>query len=148
MMNVKPRLWAAAAVAGAALLTSGIGPASAQTAYDYNGRPVYGAPSRPLTVQRRYAPRPRIVAPIYNPYDGPQTVITAPLAAASTLVALPFRVINGVFPPYGNPGQDPRVLVGAPVHAAGQIAQLPFRAMQAPFGGWDYQPYELDYPAY
>ena len=141
MMKMRSRLWAAAAVAGAVLWTSGaVQPASAQPVYDYYGHPVYHAPSHPLTVQRRYAPRPTLVAPTYNPYDGPQTVITAPLAAASTLVALPFRVINGVFPPYGNPGQDPRVLVGAPVHAAGEIAQLPFRALQAPFGGWDYEP--------
>lgn len=130
------------AVAGALLLACGFAQsAAAQTAYGYNGDP-YAQPrvyhsSRALTVNRHYAP----VAPAYDPYRGPQAVVTAPLAAAATLVALPFRVVNGIFPPYGDPAQNPLVLVGAPVHAAGQVAQFPIRVLQAPFGGYDYQPY-------
>ena len=130
----------AALAAGALLLACGFAQsAAAQGAYDYNGNP-YPQPhvvyqgARPLTVVR-----PR--APAYDPYRGPQAVVTAPLAAAGTLVALPFRVVNAIFPPYGDPAQNPLVIVGAPVHAAGQIAQLPIRALQAPFGGFDYQPY-------
>lgn len=142
-MTITTRLRAGAALAGVALLGCAFAQtATAQQVYDAYGNPIYRrAPApyaRPLTVQRHYAPV--MVAPAYDPYRGPQAVITGPIAVASTLVALPFRVVNAVFPPYGNPGQDPRVLVGAPVHAAGQIAQLPFRAMQAPFGGADYIP--------
>jgi hypothetical protein len=147
-MRTTTRLCAAAALAGATLLAAATTQsASAQPVYDAYGRPVhrqarpYDPYGRPLTVVRRY-PRSGIVAPTYSPYDGPQAIVTAPLAAASTLVALPFRVINSVFPPYGNPGQNPLVLVGAPVHFAGEIAQLPFRAAQAPFGGWGYQSYD------
>lgn len=139
MTNTMTRLCAGAALTGAVLLASGVAQtASAQTRYDYYGRPYHTRQQavRPLTVAPHYA-RPALVAPTYSPYDGPQTVITAPIAAASTLVALPFRVVNGVFPPNA---PDPRVIVGAPVYAAGQVAQLPFRALQAPFGGWDYQP--------
>ncbi len=143
MTNITKRLGAGAALAGAALLVSGLAQtAAAQPAYDAYGNPVvvtapnYGyAASRPLTVQRRYAPVR--VAPAYDPYSGPQAIITGPIAVASTLVALPFRVVNSVFPPYAH---DPRVIVGGPVHVAGQVAQLPFRVLQAPFGGADYVP--------
>jgi hypothetical protein len=97
--------------------------------YDANGNPpvVYGAPppvqGRALTVNRR---------PGYNPYDqGVATVVTAPVHVASELVALPFRIVNSVFP--ADP-RTPLAVVGAPVHAAGQIAQVPFHVIQAPFG--------------
>ena len=135
-MRTSNRPLAVAALTGAVLTACALAqPAAAQSAYDYNGNAVYPAPSyatsRPLTVQRHYyAPRPS-----YDPYRGPQAIVTAPLAAAGTLVALPFRIINGVFPP---DAQDPRVIVGAPVYAAGQVAQVPIRAAQAPFGGWNY----------
>lgn len=109
------------------------GAAQAQPAYYSDGTPVAGA-YHPLTVSPRYRPMP--VRPAYDPYHGPQAVVTAPIAAAATLAALPFHVINAVFPPYGDPARNPLVIVGAPVHAAGQIAQLPFRAAQAPFGGF------------
>ena len=127
-----------AGLAGAALVAlAGVtfgGAVQAQPAYYADGTPAYYAPARPLVVTgRRYAPVR--VAPAYDPYAGPQAIITAPLAAASTLVALPFRVVNGVFPAQGNPAQNPLVIVGAPVHAAGQIAQVPFHILQAPFGG-------------
>ena len=45
---------------------------------------------RPLTVRRRMA-APAVVA-------APGPVVAAPVAAASTLVALPFQVLGGVFP--------------------------------------------------
>lgn len=126
--------------AGAAIVALGmVGVAQAQPYYGYDGSPVY-APRpgyHPLTVSRRYAS----VAPAYNPYVGPKAVITAPIATAGTLVALPFRMVNAVFPARGNPSENPLVIVGAPVHAAGQVAQLPFQIMQAPFGGADYTPY-------
>ena len=134
---------------GAAVFTLGmVGAAQAQSSYYPDGTPYYGQPApayraggHPLTVNRRYAPAPVQVAPAYNPYAGPQAVVTAPIAAASTLVALPFRVINGIFPADAH---DPRVVVGAPVHAAGQLAQVPFRVVEAPFrGSLDY-----GYPEY
>lgn len=137
MTSIKSRMVAGA---GAALLALGMaGAANAQSYYTPDGSPAYGpAPAyQPLTVTRRYAP----VAPAYNPYVGPKAVFTAPIATAGTLVALPFRMINAVFPAHGNPSENPLVLVGAPVHAAGQVAQLPFQIMQAPFGGSVYTPY-------
>ena len=125
-------------VVGAALLATAVcGTAQAQPAYAPQGygqpAPAYG--SHPLTVQRRYVP----VAPAYDPYTGPKALVTAPIATAGNIVALPFRVLNANFPAYGNPGQNPFVLIGAPIHAAGQIAQVPFRAAQAPLGGYDYE---------
>lgn len=141
MTSMKSRIVAGA---GVALLALGMaGAANAQPYYAPDGSPAYGpAPVyrqsyQPLTVTRRYAP----VAPAYNPYVGPKAVFTAPIATAGTLVALPFRMVNAVFPARGNPSENPLVLVGAPVHAAGQVAQLPFQIMQAPFGGPVYTPY-------
>ena len=134
---------AATTVVGAALLATGFtGAVQAQPAYAPYGyaQPAYAGPGRPLTVQRHYAPAPVVVTPAYDPYYGPKALITAPVAVAATLVALPFRMVNAVFPAHGDVGQNPLVMVGAPVHAAGQIAQLPFRAIQAPFGGADYYP--------
>ncbi|MCW6509022.1 hypothetical protein [Lichenifustis flavocetrariae] len=96
--------------------------------YDAGGNPpvVYAAPpplaGHPLTVARR---------PTYNPYEGPKAVVTAPIYVASELTALPFRVVNSIFP--ADP-RSPLAIVGAPVYAAGQIAQIPFHVIQAPFG--------------
>jgi hypothetical protein len=64
-------------------------------------------------------------------HDGPATIITAPVAIAGTIVSLPFRVVEVVFPPRAN---DPRMVVGAPVHLAGQIAGFPFFAVNGAFG--------------
>ncbi len=123
-------------VAGASLaiaLVSAVAPQAFAQDYGYApayGNPpvVYGAPppvqGRPLTVVRRHSG--------YNPYaQGPATVVTAPIHVASELVALPFLVVNSVFPAQGN---TPLTVVGAPVYAAGQVAQLPFHVLQAPFG--------------
>ena len=113
----------------AATLLGGASQAIAQPyGYEAGGNPpvVYGSPpplaGHPLTVARR---------PTYNPYEGPQAVVTAPIYVASELTALPFRVINSIFP--ADP-RSPLAIVGAPVYAAGQIAQVPFHLMQAPFG--------------
>jgi hypothetical protein len=64
-------------------------------------------------------------------HDGPATIITAPVAIAGTIVSLPFRAVEVVFPSRTN---DPRVLVGAPVHLAGEIAGFPFFAVNGAFG--------------
>lgn len=137
MTSMKSRMVAGACAAFAVLGMAGV--ANAQPYYAPDGSPLYGAAPvyHPLTVNRGYAP----VAPAYNPYVGPKAVITAPIATAGTLVALPFRMVNAVFPARGNPSENPLVIVGAPVHAAGQVAQLPFQVMQAPFGGSLYTPY-------
>jgi hypothetical protein len=114
----------------AATLLAGASQAIAQpAAYDGYGNPpvVVGAPpplqGRPLTV----APRHR-----YNPYhNGVATVVTGPVQVAGDLAALPFRVINGVFPP--DP-RSPLAVVGAPAYAAGKVVEFPFHVIQAPFG--------------
>ncbi len=85
--------------------------------------------SRSLTIHSA-VPRP-VPAYAYNPYMGPKAIITAPLALASTIVSLPFRVTDALFPYSGSPV----AVVGAPIHYAGRIAQVPFRIVEAPFGG-------------
>ena len=116
------------ALAGLGLALSFVPPASAQD-FGYGApqpRVVYGAPpplpGRTLTV----VPRHR-----YDPYEGPKAVVTAPIHVASELVALPFRVVNGVFPARTD---TPLGIVGVPVDAAGRVAQVPFQILQAPFG--------------
>jgi hypothetical protein len=81
-------------------------------------------------VRRRAAPEPVAAAPDAF-HNGPATIITAPVAIAGTIVSVPFRVVEAVFPPRAN---DPRVVVGAPVYAAGQIAEFPFFAVNGVFG--------------
>ena len=70
----------------------------------------------------------------YDPYRGPGALVTGPVHFASSLAALPFLLVNSVFPAQGN---TPLVLIGGPVRAAGQLVQLPFRIAEAPFGGPD-----------
>ncbi len=82
-----------------------------------------------LIVRKRAYREPVAVAP--DPFHGPAAIITAPVAIAGTIVSLPFRFVETVFPPNVN---DPRVLIGAPVYAAGQIAELPFVAVNSAFG--------------
>jgi hypothetical protein len=114
----------------AATLLAGASSAFAQPVMaDAYGNPpvVVGAPpplaGRPLTV----APGPR-----YNPYNnGLGTVVTAPVHVAGELAALPFRVVNAIFP--ADP-RSPLGVIGAPVYAAGQVVQYPFHVIQAPFG--------------
>ena len=82
-----------------------------------------------ITVRKRASPQPVAAAP--DAFHGPAAIITAPVEIAGTLVSLPFRVVEVVFPPRAN---DPRMLVGAPVHLAGQIAEFPFFAINGAFG--------------
>jgi hypothetical protein len=74
---------------------------------------------------------PAPVAPARDAFHGPAAIITAPIAIAGTIVSMPFRAIEAVFPPNAN---DPRVVVGAPVHLAGQIAGFPFFVVNSAFG--------------
>jgi hypothetical protein len=125
------------AVAGAALLVGAYSlPAAAAVEHrDFHHRfahrthhPVYGAGD--ITVRARAHREPVAAAPDAF-HNGPATIITAPVAIAGTLVSLPFRAVEFVFPPRAN---DPRVLVGAPVHLAGQIAGFPFFVVNGAFG--------------
>jgi hypothetical protein len=116
---------AMAALALAALVSTDLS-ASAQTAY------------RPLTVGGHHeAPRGGYYVvpaapPQYNPYAGPAALVTAPFAFVGTLVSLPFRAVNAIFPGQGN---TPLTVIGAPVMLAGRVAEAPFRIAQQPFGG-------------
>jgi hypothetical protein len=85
--------------------------------------------SSDITV-RKSAPR-EAVAAAHDAFHGPAAIITAPVEMAGTLVSLPFRAVEVMFPPRSN---DPRVLIGAPVHFAGQIAEFPFYAFNGAFG--------------
>ena len=92
-------------------------------------------PYRPLTVAPRYAPAQGgyvPARPVYNPYQGPGVLVTAPIHFAGTVATAPFQAVNTVFPARGD---TPLTVVGAPVYAAGQLVALPFRILEAPFGG-------------
>jgi hypothetical protein len=82
-----------------------------------------------ITVRARAHREPVAAAP--DAFHGPAAIVTAPVAIAGTIVSLPFRVVEAVFPPHAN---DPRMLVGAPVHLAGQIAEFPFYVVNGAFG--------------
>jgi hypothetical protein len=93
-------------------------------------RAYHPAHNNDIVVRRRAYPQPVAAAPDAF-HNGPATIITAPVAIAGTIVSLPFRGIEAVFPPRPN---DPRVLVGGPVHLAGQIAEFPFFVINGAFG--------------
>jgi len=126
----------AQAVAGVALLAGAYSlPAAAAEQYrDIHHRMVhrthYPVHNNDIVVRRRVYPEPVAAGPDAF-HNGPATIITAPVAIAGTIVSLPFRVAEAVFPPSTN---DPRVVVGAPVHLAGQIAEFPFFAVNGAFG--------------
>jgi hypothetical protein len=82
-----------------------------------------------ITVRARAHREPVAAAP--DAFHGPAAIVTAPVAIAGTIVSLPFRVVEAVFPPRAN---DPRMVVGAPVHLAGQIAEFPFFVVNGAFG--------------
>ncbi len=82
-----------------------------------------------ITVRKRANREPVAAAP--DAFHGPAAIVTAPVAIAGTIVSLPFRLVEAVFPPRAN---DPRMLVGAPVHLAGQIAEFPFFVVNGAFG--------------
>jgi hypothetical protein len=124
------------AAAGVALLAGAYSlPAAAAEQYrDIHHRIVhrthYSAHNGDIIVRRRVNPEP--VAPVRDAFhNGPATIITGPVAIAGTIVSVPFRVVEAVFPPHPT---DPRVLVGGPVYAAGQIAEFPFFAVNSAFG--------------
>jgi hypothetical protein len=122
-------------IAGAALLAGAYSlPAAAAVEHgDIHHRiahrthhPVY---TGDITVRARAHREPVAAAP--DAFHGPAAIVTAPVAIAGTVVSLPFRVVEAVFPPRAN---DPRMLVGAPVHLAGQIAEFPFFVVNGAFG--------------
>ncbi len=122
------------AVAGAALLVGAYSlPAAA--AVEYHGshhriahRIHHPVETGDITVRARHR-EPVAAAP--DAFHGPAAIVTAPVAVAGTIVSLPFRVVETVFPPHAN---DPRMLVGAPVHLAAQIAEFPFFVVNGAFG--------------
>jgi fatty acid desaturase len=123
-------------LAGAALLAGAYSlPAAAAVQYPYSHHRIAHRTHHPvdnnvITVRKRAQPEPIVAAPDAF-HNGPATIITAPVAIAGTIVSLPFRIVEAVFPPRTN---DPRVVVGAPVHLAGQIAGFPFYAINGAFG--------------
>ena len=124
----------AQAVAGAALLAGTYSlPAAAQYPDAHHRivhRTHHTVGANDITVRARPHREPVAAAPDAF-HNGPATIITAPVAIAGTIVSLPFRFVEAVFPPRTD---DPRVLVGAPVHLAGQIAEFPFFAVNGAFG--------------
>jgi len=123
------------AVAGAALLAGAYSlPAAAAVEYRDTHHRIAHRTHHPvetgdITVRARAHREP--VAPTPDAFHGPAAIVTAPVAIAGTIVSLPFRVVEAVFPPHAN---DPRMLVGAPVHLAGQIAEFPFFVVNGAFG--------------
>jgi hypothetical protein len=121
-----------AALAGSmALLTASFTlPAAAHEYHHHRYHHHYRSAQRPLTVRRHHV----VAVARPDPFHGPAAIITGPNEIAATIVSLPFRAVNMVFPPYGNPAVNPLVLIGAPVHAAGQVAELPFYVVGSAFG--------------
>jgi len=122
------------AVAGAALLVGVFTlPAAADVKHhDFHRRlahRTHHSVGHDIIVRARPHSEPVAAAP--DAFHGPAAIVTAPVAIAGTIVSLPFRVVEAVFPWRAN---DPRVLVGAPVHLAGQIAEFPFYAVNSAFG--------------
>lgn len=126
----------AQAIAGAALIAGAYSlPAAAAEQYHHvhhriAHRTYHPVHNNDIIVRRRAHPQPVAAAPDAF-HNGPATIITAPVAIAGTIVSLPFRAVEAVFPPHPN---DPRVLVGGPVYVAGQIAEFPFFAINSAFG--------------
>jgi hypothetical protein len=125
----------AQAIAGATLLAGAVShPAAAaeqyrMTHHRYIHRNHQPVDNGDIVVRTGNHREPVAAAP--DAFHGPAAIITAPIAIAGTIVSLPFRFVEAIFPPRAN---DPRVLVGAPVHLAGQIAGLPFFAINSGFG--------------
>ncbi len=116
--------------AGALALATLAGSAATASAQD-------GMSARPLTVTPRTVRRQTLVRPAaplraYSPYTGLKAIVTAPIALASTIVSIPFRVTDAAF---AHTGGTPLTVIGTPIHYAGRIAQAPFRIVEAPFGG-------------
>jgi hypothetical protein len=124
------------AVASAALLAGAYSlPAAAAVEHHYIHHRILHRTHHPvetgdITVRARHREPVAAAAPDAF-HNGPATIITAPVAIAGTIVSLPFRLVEAVFPPRAN---DPRMVVGAPVHFAGQIAEFPFYVVNGAFG--------------
>ncbi|WP_297295091.1 hypothetical protein [uncultured Methylovirgula sp.] len=102
--------------------------------HHHHYRAAYNA--RPLTVTKhhhRYYEAP-VAAAAPDPWHGPAPIITGPNYVAATIVSLPFRAANTIFPAYGDPATNPLILVGAPIHVAAQVAEFPFYAVGTVFG--------------
>jgi hypothetical protein len=84
---------------------------------------------RPLTVHGHR--HPVVVAAPPDPYSGPNVIVTGPNAVAATIVSLPFRAVNSIFPPTGD---TPLVVIGAPAYAAAHVAEFPFYVVGTAFG--------------
>lgn len=91
----------------------------------YSGRPLIVA-----SHHRYYSP----AQATNDPWRGPVPIITGPNYVAATIVSLPFRAANSIFPAYGDPATNPLILVGAPIHVAAQVAEFPFYAVGTVFG--------------
>jgi len=123
------------AAAGAALLAGVYGsPAAAAVEHrDMHHRTAYRTHHHAggdITVRARPRPQP-VVAAAPDAFHGPAAIITAPVAVAGTIVSLPFRFVEAMFPANAN---DPRMVIGGPVHLAGQIAEFPFFVVNGAFG--------------
>jgi hypothetical protein len=118
----------------AVALVAGSLPAAAATQYGYVHhryvhRTHYRADSSDVTVKKSAHRESVATAP--DAFHGPAPLITAPIDMAGTLVSLPFRAVEVIFPPRAN---DPRMVIGAPIHFAGQIAEFPFYVINGAFG--------------
>ena len=101
-----------------------------KTSFRYGHQPMHYADARPLVV------RPSAPVVVAGPVvTGPGTLVTAPLGFGSSIVSLPFRGLNGIFPASGDIATNPLVLIGAPLHAVADLVQVPFRVIGEPFGG-------------
>jgi len=132
-MQIRISKWTQAVV-GAALLTGAYSlPASADVKpHDFHrhiAHRMHHSVGNDIVVRARHHSEPIAAAP--DAFHGPAAIVTAPVAIVGTIVSLPFRAVEALFPPQAN---DPRILVGAPVHLAGQIAGLPFYVVNGAFG--------------
>jgi hypothetical protein len=128
----------ALAVAGVVLVAGAYSlPAAAAEQYPYHHRVWHRihhpAGNGDIVVRTGAHREPVAAAP--DAFHGPAAIITAPVAIAGTIVSLPFRFVEAIFPWHAN---DPRMVIGAPVHFAGQIAEFPFYAVNSAFGAPGY----------
>jgi hypothetical protein len=112
---------------------------------------VAGAFSLPAAATEQYPYHHRVWHRIHHPAGNGDIVVRTgahrepvaaapdafhgPVAIAGTIVSLPFRFVEAIFPWHAN---DPRMVIGAPVHFAGQIAEFPFYAVNSAFGAPGY----------
>ena len=118
-----------ALVAGASSLPAAAAAPYGDTHHRNLRRPHHQVYSSDVTVRKSARREPVATGP--DAFHGPAALITAPVFMAGTLVSLPFRAVEVLFPPRAN---DPRLVVGAPVHFAGRIATFPFYVINNAFG--------------